>query len=592
MDLQQKTYNPSQWTWEFAQPALAKILKPETLNWANPASIPGAQLVKENDQRQVWRVTLAGESYYAKVYFKCGKYWQIKRWLRGPACLKEWKVARYAIEHQINCVSPVAYAVSTESSCPVEGLIITAGRPMVLPLADYWQFLRSQTDEARRAAQIALLEDSLAELLARAHQAGLSHSDLHPGNLLVESQPNIKPMVCLVDLHSVRVGRSVSNQEAIKNLAQLNQWFRQNATLTQRMRLLKRYMAYRQDLAGRKGSQWSKSMFKHWAKALDRAAYRHACKLLASRDRRIMRHCKYFAKIRLPNHWQANIFLQTKHPVSYSVVTSLEFTPDQWKNAFQEPEKMLDEFARAIRPIKNSRSTLVCRGTLQVGPYSIPVVAKRHVSRKRFAAIWDCLRNSRSLRAWKMSFALLHRGLPVAQPLAVLERRFGPYLTNSIFLTEEVKPSINLRFFITSLLPVMSAEKRRAVKFVLIEQLAELVRKMHKSGFAHRDMKATKVLIYNMSADPFQPVDPRTLKVVLVDLDGLRIKTPSERDQLRAIIRLSLSADLSPHITATDRARFLRSYLTCYGSGVPDWKSLWRQIQLEREKNYQDHIPG
>jgi len=187
---------------------------------------------------------------------------------------------------------------------------------------------------------------------------------------------------------------------------------------------------------------------------------------------------------------------------------------------------------------------------------------------------------------------MLHRGLPVAQPLAVLERRIGPYLTDSIFITEEVKPSINLRYFITSVLPVLSLAKRREVKLVLIEQLASLLRKMHSSGFAHRDMKATNVLIHNMPSDHPNDIDPRSLQVVLVDLDGLRIKKPSHRDQLRALVRLSLSADLSPYLTATDRARFLKSYMTCYGSGVPDWKSLWRRVQLEREQSFQDHIPG
>jgi hypothetical protein len=106
-------------------------------------------------------------------------------------------------------------------------------------------------------------------------------------------------------------------------------------------------------------------------------------------------------------------------------------------------------------------------------------------------------------------------------------------------------------------------------------------------------MKATNILIYNMSTVYSDDIAPESLKVVLVDLDGLKIKRkPSRREELRALVRLSLSADLSPHITIADRARFLNNYLTCYGSGRPDWKSLWRKIQTEREQSFQDHIPG
>lgn len=585
--------NPGRFTWEFSDAASVGALRTDTLDWSNPGSIETAELIKENGLRQVWRVNLAGAFYYAKLYFRNGKYRQIKRYFRGPACIKEWRVARYALEHGINCVHPVAYGVAATPAGTVDSLLITAGRPSARPLTDHWKVLLDQPDGARRAARVTALEDAVAELLARAHQAGLAHSDLHPGNLLVEDCGDGRPNVYLVDLHSVRVGTPVSDREAVDNLAQLNQWFRRNATLTQRMRLLKRYMAYRGRLAEGRDARWASGTFKYWARALDRAARKHADKLLASRDRRIMRSCKYFDRIDLPDRWRAHVFLKTKHPMLYSLATNLEFATEDWRRCLQDPRKMLEDFARQARPIKNSRSTFVCHGTLHVGPHVVPVVIKRHIRRKPVAALWDCFRKSRSLRAWRMSFAMLHRGLPVAQPLAVLERRIGPYLSDSIFITEEVRPSFNLRFFITSILPVIPEPQRRPIKRVLIHQLATLLRRMHQNGFAHRDMKATNILIYNMHSYYSDQINPASLRVVLVDLDGLKSKrSPSHRDQLRALIRLSLSADLSLHITQTDRARFLKDYLTCFGSGLPDWKTLWRQIQAEREKSYQDHIPG
>jgi len=106
-------------------------------------------------------------------------------------------------------------------------------------------------------------------------------------------------------------------------------------------------------------------------------------------------------------------------------------------------------------------------------------------------------------------------------------------------------------------------------------------------------MKATNILIHGVRPDRIESVDTGRLNLVLVDLDGLRKKRRADvRDELRAMARLSFSADLSPHITLADRARFLKAYLTCYGSGSAHWKTLWRQIQKQRQTRFQDHIPG
>jgi len=106
-------------------------------------------------------------------------------------------------------------------------------------------------------------------------------------------------------------------------------------------------------------------------------------------------------------------------------------------------------------------------------------------------------------------------------------------------------------------------------------------------------MKATNILIGGLSLEAPGLVDPERLRLVLIDLDGLRLKRRSRlRERLRSLARLSLSADLSPHVTMADRARFLRLYLAGYGSGVPDWRALWRQIVDEREQRFPDHLAG
>jgi len=578
--------------WRLDTPQEADNLAIDKIDWLNPANIPGARLIKKNTQREVWFVTLNGYSCYAKYYLRNGKFWQFKKFYRGPACIKEWNVARYALAHNVNCVRPLAYAISTNVDSAIDCLLITAGEARTLPLADYWEKISTEP-EAEKFRHENILIDAIAELLARAHHCGLAHSDLHPGNLLVEYINPDNPKVYLVDLHSIKIAQPVSDRDAIYNIAQLNQWFRRHATITQRFKLLKRYMYYRSQLSNAISRNFSQETFQYWARALNQAAERHTKKIWASRDRRAIRTSKYFAKLTLPNHWQANVFLKTKHPLEYSPCSHFEFKADDWRGALAKPEQILENFVSQTRPFKNSRSTLVCKGKLSVGQNELNVVAKRHIRKKPFAAIWDCIRQSRARRAWKMSFAMIHRGIPVAQPLAVLERRVGQILTDSIFITENVEPSVNLRVFLTSILPVLPPEIKQQVKVGLIEKLANILKKMHQNGFSHRDMKATNILLRNVTIESAKNIIPEQVQIILVDLDGLKLKRrTNSKDQLRALTRLSISADLSAYITLTDRLRFLKFYMQRIGSGKPKWKRLWREIQLERERRFHDHLAG
>ncbi len=578
--------------WCLDNPSEIDNLAIRKIDWLNPKNIPGAKLIKKNSQRQVWRVNISGYSRYAKYYLRNGTFWQIKKLYRGPACIKEWSVARYAISANVNCVRPLAYALSTDPNSKIDCLLITAGSSQILPLAEYWEKTSAKTGKEKFVIQNTLI-DAIAELLARAHHSGLAHSDLHPGNLLVEySNPN-RPKVSLVDLHSIKIARPVSDRDAIYNLAQLNQWFRQHATVSQRLKLLKKYMYYRLQLSNNKAVNFQEQAFRYWAKALNRAAEIHTRRIWASRDRRVNRTSKYFAKLSLPKNWKANVFLKTKHPLEYSYSSHLEFSSDDWKQALKNPEQILEDFVKQTRPFKNSRSALVCKGILNVGQHKLNVVAKRNIRKKFFATIWDCLRDSRAVKAWKMSFAMIHRGIPVAHPLAVLEKRIGPVLVDSIFITETVEPAVNLRIFLTSILPVLTPKSRRKAKIALIRKLAAILKKMHIDGFSHRDMKASNILLRNITTENKNEINPDDIQIILVDLDGLKLKRRvSEKDKLRTLARLSVSADLSPYITLTDRARFLKIYLQKIGSGKPNWKKLWHEIQTEREKRFPDHLAG
>src|SRR5206468_1566795 len=86
-----------------------------------------------------------------------------------------------------------------------------------------------------------LLAKALGEFLARMHQAGVVHADLHPGNLLLRLDREGRPHLYLVDLADVRVGAPLGRKACQDNLVVLNRWFALRASRTDRLRFWRAY---------------------------------------------------------------------------------------------------------------------------------------------------------------------------------------------------------------------------------------------------------------------------------------------------------------------------------------------------------------
>ena len=554
--------------WRCVPEHVQLLTEPDAPDWLHLRTEPAAELIKRNGPREVWRVRAASLLVFAKVY----KPVRVGDWLRvllfGSASRREWRAGRYA--QRVGLAAPLPVACGWKRRLG-RGVLLTKAIDHSTPLHTYWAAIEAGSDRWTRYQKGVVLCEALAELLARAHQSGMRHLDLHPGNLLVREVEGAGPQVVMVDLQAAQVGRPVKQRAALENLVQLNQWFQRHASRSERLRFLRRYLVWQERLSHLKYARCVRMDLRPMLSRLDQMARRHARRLWAKRDRTAMRSGRYFSRLRIPGGWRGHVLLQPRRPVVGLSVREVSFTRAQWRQWLDDPGEWMGR--RRTQLIKGSHSGTVCRAMLPLDDGSMEVICKRPLPRTWWKRMVFPFGPSRNLRTWRRGHALLHRDLPTARPLAVLERRCLGLLLDSIVLTESIRDGRDLDTMLRLHLAPQSEAVLRRVKDELVCRLAGVVRQMHQCGFAHRDLKASNILVQ------WRPGQAGPPGVALIDLDGLRLRRRvRQSDQLRALARLNVSLDLCTTVTAADRLRFLRAYFGASDCGAGGWKPLWRQL--------------
>jgi tRNA A-37 threonylcarbamoyl transferase component Bud32 len=195
------------------------------------------------------------------------------------------------------------------------------------------------------------------------------------------------------------------------------------------------------------------------------------------------------------------------------------------------------------------------------------VILKRVNVRSALEPLKNLFRSSAVRRSWLQGHVLCERWLPTPRPLAMFHHvRAGIFPAEGYLLTEKVPDAIGL--------PEAVRECRdRGTLRAWGERLARVVRAVHDRGVSHRDLKAPNVMLQNAVTDPASATP------VLIDLVGVRASADAVPFARRAkeLARLNASFLAVPHVTRTERLRFLRAYLRA-GERQADWKSWWRAV--------------
>jgi serine/threonine protein kinase len=168
--------------------------------WLQKLLLSKGRPIKESPAKLVTVHELAGKSFFVKRYRHSSvRFRPLKFFLKRSQAAREWRLARQLETLQIPIVRHLALGERWGLSGLKESILITegfAGRPL---------------NEVSGFDREALLQ-----FLDQLHSRGIVHPDLHPGNILVNSDSGA---LRLVDLHGTRIGRALTASEWASNLA-------------------------------------------------------------------------------------------------------------------------------------------------------------------------------------------------------------------------------------------------------------------------------------------------------------------------------------------------------------------------------------
>lgn len=533
-----------------------------------------ARVVKHGPHRTVYRVMLAGCSFFLKHYrLHDARAW-LRELVRPSKARMEFDRALAVAARGVPTATPLAVGECVARG-PADSFLITQALDEVIPLSDFIERTLPTWTPKRRARMRVRLARAAAEMVARLHDAGILHNDFHPGNLLLHYDAADLPSLYLIDLHAVTLGGPLGWPASRANLVMLNRWFTMRVGRADRLRFWHAYSSARLHVPTGHG-RYTLDLL---GRDLERRTWLSNLAFWRSRDRRCLENNRHYRRVRsrgVIGHAVPDLDAETLAPF------------------LADPDALFH--LPGVKLLKNSRSSTVAEFSVVINGEPRAVVYKRfRVTSWRDP--WTSLfRRSAALRSWVFGHGLRERCLPTARPLAVFHRRVNGLACEGYLLTEKISDAVDLRRYVNDLATVPAAERRVRVRR-LVDRVAVLVRELHSRQLSQRDLKAANLLVgvgprqatgtrhsvpnTQDSATP-QPQSLETaINVWLIDLVGMRrCRRLSRRRRVQNLARLHTSFCHDPQFTRTDKLRFLRTYLQWGLFGRHSCKRWWHEIAV------------
>jgi len=530
------------------------LLGPGGLRLDEWISTGQAHVVKKGHHRIVYRVELPGLVFYLKHNLLPDLRSWFRQLVRPSKARMEFNRALAVAERGLPTITPLAlgeacsllgagesYLLSESLEC-TQSLHCFLQNLHIMPVADSTQVRQHLARE-------------LGSLLGRIHQAGILHRDLHSGNLLVRHDPDQGFALYLIDLNAVHVGAPLNWRQSLENLAMLNRWFFFRSTRADRLRFWNAYVASRQTFVEDPGHG------KDLVRAVEQCTLDSTHELCGHFERRCLKTNRYFRKI------------AGRHARGH-VVADLDAA--DWKRLLADPD---EPFRReGAKLYKDSNSSTVTEIDVRLGGQVHRVIYKRFRVNRWTNPLAALVRPSAALRSWVAGQALMHRSLPTPRPLMLLHRRRFGLDWEGYLMTEKIDEAQDLNEFLVSLSRLDPAAARAHLR-QRIDDIARVMRELHRWQFSNRDPKAANWLIAAPMPSSLRPME--FAGVWIIDLVGIsHKKTLTLKQRCKNLGRLNASFLNNRLITRADRLRFLRAYMQWALASKEGWKTWWRGVDL------------
>jgi tRNA A-37 threonylcarbamoyl transferase component Bud32 len=519
-----------------------------------------AQAVKQGPHRTIHHVRLDDLDFYVKHYPQRGLRAWLRQLVRPSKARGEYQNALEVAERGVPTFVPLGMGEQRTLWGTGASFLITRTLEATEPLNTFLETTWPELSCARQARLAPRLAAALGGLVAKMHNAGIYHTDLHAGNLLIRLQSDDQPALFLIDLHAVSLRGPLDWRTSRDNLIMLNRWFSLRVNRSDRLRFWHAYCRARGNCPVLGTIHDSHRL--EMARALEQQTCESNVSFWLRRDRRCVENNRAYHRIRT-----GRIAGYAVTDLDDKVLGSLIADPDE---PFRRPR---------VRLLKDSRSSTVAE--LDIIQDGVP----RKAIYKRFCVTaWSDpfvgkVRPTAALRSWVAGQGLRERSLPTPRPLAMLQSVRHGMLQEGYLLTEKIDDALDLHGFLGRISTLSGADRRRCLRH-LIDSLAKVLRHLHRCRVSHRDLKATNILVSHAGLGGETGSIPDDLRVWLIDLVGVtrnrRLRRPR---RVQNLARLHASFFQSAAVTRSDKLRFLRAYLQWGVSGKEGWKNWWRAVE-------------
>ena len=529
--------NGTEWTVRDGYENIPDMFNPDDL--LSDLNGQNRTLVKENRVRSVISMPgsdISENGIYIKYFKRGGCRDYIKHLFVPTKARTEWEVGNALLTKDIKTALPLAISEGKRRLLIVTETVTNSEELMEFCQSNYEGSLLAEKGSEKRK-----LLDKLAVFVRNIHEKGFCHYDLHAGNILIKfkkEQNVLDSDLYLMDLHRVKIFKSVSANKRMFNLAQIFNSLSSMMTNADKLNFVRSYG--NNALGNITDESKLVRQIDEQSSAIRNIHYR-------SRLKRCMKESSVFSWKVIAN---MKIFFRKGYDTD-----SLQKLIEKHNNA------LVNNDSAVI--IKLDSKTALTRYTFNDKTVQ-NVVVKQYRASCPGCLVKNIFRGSAGRKAWVAGNGLRVYGFHTPLPLALVEKKISGIITNSYLIMEEVKDSLEMDRYI---LKNFSNQKDLKKKRELIRAFAKILGEMHNHNIFHYDLKTCNIMVKEKG---------KSFDFTFLDFDKVSFNEEiTVRKRVKNLTQINLS---TPRLfTSADRLRFLKEYL-CLGGITDEVKNILRDV--------------